>query len=45
MAFGSEGFNVKHKKTIFILKFKMYECWFNVFALPRIFLKLQISHP
>jgi hypothetical protein len=40
-----KGLMFKHKKKVSILKLKMYVHWSNVFALPRLFLKLQISHP
>jgi hypothetical protein len=40
-----KGLMFKLKKTIYVSKFKMYVCWSNVFALPRLFVKLQISHP
>jgi hypothetical protein len=47
MAYGSEGVNAKfkHQKTICILKIKIYISWSNVFALQRLVLKFQISHP
>jgi hypothetical protein len=35
----------KHKKIVYVLKFKMFVHWFNVFALPTLFLELPISHP
>jgi len=47
MAYWSEGVNVKFKhfyKKI-VLKLKMYINWSNVFALQRLVLKFQISHP
>jgi hypothetical protein len=43
MAYGGErGENVsfKHKKPVFVLKFKIYICWFNVFSLQRPFVEL-----
>jgi hypothetical protein len=48
MAYGSEGgenVRFKDKKPVFVLKFKIYMCWFDVFSLQEPFVELLISHP
>jgi hypothetical protein len=37
-----KGLMFKHKKIVSISKLKMYVHWSNAFALPKLFLELQI---